>query len=594
MQALALFLLGSQPGQGGIQVREIASSLQQAVKYFLADSATITSYHTYLAVTLQPLLLGCREIASKTTIFSYSDQITLLVTHSTNSDISSALFATWTGLLQLVEQKRRTVFSLVLAGLRWKKLGLSRFSLWCNLLAFQASESCKWGHIRGYLLEEIQMLLLSEEHIDLDSLRHIQKLAYFEGTGNRVFQIDDAQRGFFAVMAKIPTTAPLSLNGLSIPYMRADSICIRYQENRGNSDISHWPYLSENRVQDEHFKAILSAISRSRIDTNHVKQWSDHGVKGKPGNITVNQRVCLECEIQNPLNEGVICEGLTLGVREADSQVETEKISISLQPLESRLVQLFLTPKQTETFHISDIHYHIYAPNTPDHQFTMSQPLQLHGVRLNRTLEQRQNRLYSEDASLTLQVEPATIAIAVTLEGIQEFHYFSELIPIVIHLENRGEKPLSHLLLYTDNYHWFIDQHITPYQSSDPVLSYSLLPETVSLNPGESYSVSSYIHIPESEDTSFLRENKGVWEYDLRFVLLANEGSENWRMVRESVQIPLRPLVHCSGNLLETPEKTLYRCITENLDEEQELDEIVVGRNRGVFCRCFHRVHTVI
>ena len=148
--------------------------------------------------------------------------------------------------------------------------------------------------------------------------------------------------------------------------------------------------------------------------------------------------------------------------------------------------------------------------------------------------------------------------------------------PIVIHLENRGDEPLSQILLFTDNYHWFIDQHVTPDQSTDSILSYSLLPNSVSLNPGESQSVSSYLHLPESEDASFLHENKGDWEYDLRFVLLARDGSENWRMVRESLQIPLRRLVRCSGGLVETPEQTWYRCVTENLDEELELEEVVV------------------
>ena len=576
MQAIALFLVGSQPKQGGIRVREIASLLQQAVKCSLADTSAITSYHTYLAVTLQPLLLGCREIAAKTTVFSNPDQITLLVTHSTHSDISSALFATWTGILQFFEQKRRSVFSLTLAGVKWKKLGLLHFALWCNLLALLALGTSKWGHIRGYLLEEIQLLFLQDEPIDLESLQYIQKLAYFDNSRNRVFDVDDAQRGFFEVLSKVPTSIPISLDGLSIPYIRPDSIRLRYQENRGNPDISHWPYLSEDRVQDDHFGMILSAISRSRIDVSHVKQWSENGLRRRNSEVTLDQKLCLECEIQNPLNESVICEDMIVMVKENSSFIEVEKTSVSLQALESRSIQLILAPQKTGLLHLTNIAYRIHAPNACEQQFPISQPLHLQGVRLNRTLEQRQNCLYSEDPSLTLQVEPATIAISVTLEGIQEFHYFSELVPIVIHLENRGDEPLSQILLFTDNYHWFIDQHVTPHQSTDSILSYSLLPNSVSLNPGESQSVSSYLHLPESEDASFLHENKGDWEYDLRFVLLARDGSENWRMVRESLQIPLRRLVRCSGGLVETPEQTWYRCVTENLDEELELEEVVV------------------
>ena len=258
--------------------------------------------------------------------------------------------------------------------------------------------------------------------------------------------------------------------------------------------------MSEDRVQDDHFGMILSAISRSRIDVSHVKQWSENGLRRRNSEVTLDQKLCLECEIQNPLNESVICEDMIVMVKENSSFIEVEKTSVSLQALESRSIQLILAPQKTGLLHLTNIAYRIHAPNACEQQFPISQPLHLQGVRLNRTLEQRQNCLYSEDPSLTLQVEPATIAISVTLEGIQEFHYFSELVPIVIHLENRGDEPLSQILLFTDNYHWFIDQHVTPDQSTDSILSYSLLPNSVSLNPGESQSVSSYLHLPESED----------------------------------------------------------------------------------------------
>jgi len=81
---------------------------------------------------------------------------------------------------------------------------------------------------------------------------------------------------------------------------------------------------------------ILSAISRSRIDVSHVKQWSENGLRRRNSEVTLDQKLCLECEIQNPLNESVICEDMIVMVKENSSFIEVEKTSVSLQALESR------------------------------------------------------------------------------------------------------------------------------------------------------------------------------------------------------------------------------------------------------------------
>ena len=85
MVALAFFLLGSQPGQGGIQVREVQYYFKQASKFYALTTTPIARFHDSLSLILLLLSMGCQELARKAQIISLHDQIALLASYSSKT-----------------------------------------------------------------------------------------------------------------------------------------------------------------------------------------------------------------------------------------------------------------------------------------------------------------------------------------------------------------------------------------------------------------------------------------------------------------------------------------------------------------------------
>ena len=117
--------------------------------------------------------------------------------------------------------------------------------------------------------------------------------------------------------------------------------------------------------------------------------------------------------------------------------------------------------------------------------------------------------IHSEDNALTLHLIESAVAVSVKLEGVKKRHFFSELIPMNILVKNCGERPLTRIVMMTDNFHWFVntanmERPLTQSPTglpatSDSVSTFVLLSEKDRpLPPGATMTVSSYIHFPES------------------------------------------------------------------------------------------------
>ena len=178
MVALAFFLLGSQPGQGGIQVREVQYYFKQASKFYALTTTPIARSHDSLSRVLLLLSMGCQELARKTQIISLHDQIALLASYTSVYDTISAVFLTWAGLLQLQNRQKRASFSLVLAYLRYHKLRLPTYAAWNLLTAWTAMKTAEWSHIQYYFKTKLLALLADETPFDEELFRRVESMAY--------------------------------------------------------------------------------------------------------------------------------------------------------------------------------------------------------------------------------------------------------------------------------------------------------------------------------------------------------------------------------------------------------------------------------
>lgn len=102
-----------------------------------------------------------------------------------------------------------------------------------------------------------------------------------------------------------------------------------------------------------------------------------------------------------------------------------------------------------------------------------------------------------------------------------------------------------------------------------------------SLQPGVSLTVSSYLHLPEVDSSP-----AGI-DFPLRFVLVAHDDAGTAGVVRIRRNLLVKPLLRCSGEFVECGNRSYFRSVVENVEEEQEVEELVVGENRAFFRSCF-------
>ena len=655
------------PEEKTLSVREVSFYLQQAAKLCANCATGATRCHAALATVLQPLLLGIREIAGKSPVCRVDEQIQILSDFGQIDEtprVAGAVSLTWAGVLRVTAGLHRGELDLVMAGKRWREIGSAGMALWCLFCVLSYSRG-KWEKLRREVLAEIQGILLQRQPIDWAFLREVQKQAYFEASNHHVFSREDVWK-VSEILPLIPA-GEVSLEGTSIPYIRGDSLCVRVQENRGERVMEEW------------------------VDIRG-EEWREM-VEGVGGNVGVGQGVCVEWEMQNPLDVEIRCRGVEVGWREercglagkvvvamkgregdAVSEVVNESVNglvsgsvgqsmgqsmgqsinesmgqsmgqsmnksmgqsigqsidpsinpsinnpinnpinnkphnephneslhqphnpftnqippftaisspIHLAPLQSKRIRLLVTPTRTGSFTLHTLHFSLQLQSSPT-IFTSSHPMKLPGRRLNSTLEQRLKPTYSRDSPISLLVSQNPVQLAVHLDGIQSLQYSAELLALSLQVENRGNRPITQLQLFTDTNRWYfgrdhpIDE--TPGLHSDSAVGVSLLSQ--SLQPGVSLTVSSYLHLPEVDSSP-----AGI-DFPLRFVLVAHDDAGTAGVVRIRRNLLVKPLLRCSGEFVECGNRSYFRSVVENVEEEQEVEELVVGENRTFFRSCF-------
>lgn len=647
------------PEEKTLSVREVSFYLQQAAKLCANCATGATRCHAALATVLQPLLLGIREIAGKSPVCRVDEQIQILSDFGQIDEtprVAGAVSLTWAGVLRVTAGLHRGELDLMMAGKRWREIGSAGMALWCLFCVLSYSRG-KWEKLRREVLAEIQGILVQRQPIDWAFLREVQKQAYFEASNHHVFSREDVWK-VSEILPLIPA-GEVSLEGTSIPYIRGDSLCVRVQENRGERVMEEW------------------------VDIRG-EEWREM-VEGVGGNVGVGQGVCVEWEMQNPLDVEIRCRGVEVGWREercglagkvvvamkgregdAVSEVMSESVNglvsgsmgqsmneamsqsmnesmgqsidpsmspsinnpinnpinhsinnpinnkphneppneslhqphnpftnqippftaisspIHLAPLQSKRIRILVTPTRTGSFTLHTLHFSLQLQSSPT-IFTSSHPMKLPGRRLNSTLEQRLKPTYSRDSPISLLVSQNPVQLAVHLDGIQSLQYSAELLALSLQVENRGNRPITQLQLFTDTNRWYfgrdhpIDE--TPGLHSDSAVGVSLLSQ--SLQPGVSLTVSSYLHLPEIDSSP-----AGI-DFPLRFVLVAHDDAGTAGVVRIRRNLLVKPLLRCSGEFVECGNRSYFRSVVENVEEEQEVEELVVGENRAFFRSCF-------
>ena len=435
-----------------------------------------------------------------------------------------------------------------------------------------------------------------QRSIDWEALATVRRLAY-QNTRRCSDAVALSSHSFFHALQLLPEDQrALSVTDCALPCILHSSIRVLYDENP-SEDVEEWCYLSDNRAYDEVFEKLMNSIGRCHVDAQRIPQYREHGGylfngKKKPATLPVGSRVAVRFQVQNPLDEEVVCEKVRL-LTSAETSVEHTATEFVLKPCEVKEVCVVTRLVKEGEVEITGVSFTLHAPNDT-HTLRVDQSLHPRGLRLNQTAEQRRQRVYGEENCLCLRVEPNRLRARCVLESVPP-SFFSELVALPLTIENRGTSPLTSVFLFTDNYHWFVEQRdrqaviaLTNNLQHSPSLDfaqvYALLKPGEALQPGATLSVASYLHLPEGNGCGFLREEGSRVLYSLRCVLLlGGEGSE-WRLVRVKRDIEVKPLLstECSV-ILDNQDVLFFKAVAENVAEE-EIEEITVFPKSGRLC----------
>lgn len=186
------------------------------------------------------------------------------------------------------------------------------------------------------------------------------------------------------------------------------------------------------------------------LDSLALTHWDRKGKKPEsvlrnPKRIVaaVGETLHVELLASNPLNAPVLLADLTLQV-EGDADVELSEVS--LEPYETRYVELAVTPKASGpiTIKSASFLFHGFLP--------VLESLERRGRRLHATKAQRLTPTYAKDTSLTLHAETAAPRLAADLIGVPSSVYAGEIIAAELHLRNSGTLPVEDVQLVSNHY----------------------------------------------------------------------------------------------------------------------------------------------
>ncbi|WVQ94767.1 hypothetical protein IAU59_001848 [Kwoniella sp. CBS 9459] len=333
--------------------------------------------------------------------------------------------------------KRRRAFHLVLAARRYETAGLKTYSRRCLERASQIYRDSPWTAAQDRIEYSLgrQAYTLGESDV---AVEHFLRLLRREDTGVPGSQggpLQDMALAYEQLSAH-PEQLAASAERLQLPTPVFDTkktrILPRLQESAAGPSRDRWAELEVQTLHtwDRKGKKPMTLLP----DETRVV-------------VGVGEPLSVELVATNPLNAPLVLSDLTVSFDASEEDVEVETIEeISLEPYETRVISLTVTPGSATTLHLSQVTFLFHR------FFPCVQSLGRKGRRLHATKAQKLTPSYAEDTSLTVHVTPSRAILGVELIDIPETVYAGEEVEGSIRVVNRGKVGVQDLEMMWSHY----------------------------------------------------------------------------------------------------------------------------------------------
>ncbi|WRT65667.1 uncharacterized protein IL334_002612 [Kwoniella shivajii] len=325
--------------------------------------------------------------------------------------------------------KRRRAFHLALAARRYETAGLKTYSRRCLERASQLYRISPWTSAQDRIEYSLgrQAYTLGESDV---AVEHFLRLLRREDTGvpgSQAGPLQDMAQAYEQLAAR-PELLAESYEKLKLPTPVFDSEKTRIIPSSESS------YSGKSREK------------WTELEGQVLSTWDRKGKKPMTllpdaKRIVVGEGETFQVELVavNPLNSPVVLTDITLTI-DPTEDITVETISeISLEPYETRVISLSVTPSWASTIHLSNVTFLFHR------FFPCVQALTKKGRRLHGTKAQRLNPTYAEDTSLTVNVTSSRAGLHVELEGFPDRAYAGEEVEGRIRLFNRGKTQVENV-----------------------------------------------------------------------------------------------------------------------------------------------------
>ncbi|WWC68664.1 uncharacterized protein I206_102596 [Kwoniella pini CBS 10737] len=544
-----------------LQHTEITSWLEQA----------ITAYHQHSPITqiqLDALRITVLYYEAWKAIGEWRSVGYALVKGSGDSDeVPSAVMIEEAAAADVKGGKtqkgnRRRAFHLVLAARRYETAGLKTYSRRCLERASQIYRDSPWTSAQDRIEYSLgrQAYTLGQSDV---AVEHFLRLLRREDTGVPGSQggpLQDMAQAY-EQLASRPDLLAKSSSKLQLPTPVFD--------------------VSQTRILPTS-EASSSALSRERwadLENQAFTTWDRKGKKPmslladeKRLIVGVDEPLQVELIATNPLNAPLTLNNITLAFDHTD-KVSTENIeSVSLEPYETRMIHISVTPLSPSTIRLKDVSFSFHG------FFPCTQSLVKRGKRLHSTKAQRITPTYAEDTSLTVDVTASRAILTAHLAGIPDNLFEGSVVGGRIRLSNRGKTNINDIGMIWNEYGVIRRTDDTKHQDTNNSIPNLIQPNTILplyngiIQPGEEREI----------PITFLATQTGSIDI-LGLVVFssADDGASNTSSALICHQIDVRPILQINAVLRPTGQEAGHYTSVVEITNRSSVS-IVINRIAGM------------
>ena len=216
--------------------------------------------------------------------------------------------------------------------------------------------------------------------------------------------------------------------------------------------------------------------------------------------VPLGERIILKTVLKNKLPIDLSLKNVRLEINSSDS-FKVENVSLELPSGTTKSIKLYAEPMSIGTYKADFISWNL------SNVLTLRQPLLKEGKLLQKTLEQRMNRVRGENTTMKFEVVEAHPNLHILFEGLSSEVLQGQLLRATLLLRNEGAASACdiHLKLSQPCFVFYIDQNSNP--NPDLTLNAGLvppwglsstvvqLPPNTVVKPGEELRLCAWLHI---------------------------------------------------------------------------------------------------